>query len=114
MYDHDFPKLRELDPAGMRWDRLCNDLFNETLGEGLKSKIREMEQRFLGKEKMPNKYNKKLTCHNYNEGYCTRSNCRFGQKQGHHNPPKCTRKNFTAYDSKTNQCQTIIQQLSPE
>jgi hypothetical protein len=100
MYDHDFRKLRELDPVGIRWDRLCNDLFNEALGEGLKSKIREMVQRFLGKEKMPNKNNKKLTCHNYNEGYCTRSNCRFGhfchprkscrkwlsQKQGHQNP----------------------------
>jgi hypothetical protein len=36
-----------------------------------------MEQLFLGKEKMPNKNNRKLTCHNYNsKGYCTRSNCR--------------------------------------
>jgi hypothetical protein len=107
MYDHDFRKLRELDPVGIRWDRLCTDLFNEALGEGLKSKIREMEQLFLGKEKMPNKNNRKLTCHNYNnEGYCTRANGRFGhfcqfcggshprkscrkwlsQKQGHQNP----------------------------
>jgi hypothetical protein len=67
-----------------------------------------MEQLFLGKAKMPNKSNKKPTCHNYNnEGYFTRSNCRFGhfcqycggshprklcrkwlnQKQGNQNPP---------------------------
>lgn len=85
-----------------------NDLFDEALGEGLKSKIRGMEQLFLGKAKMPNKSNRKPTCHNYNnEGYFTRSNCRFGhccqycggshprklcrkwlnQRQGNQNPP---------------------------
>lgn len=108
IYDHDFRKLRECDPAGMRWDHLCNDLFNETLGEGLKTKIRGMEQLFLCKAKMPSKSNRKLTYHNYNnESYCKRSNCRFGhfcqycgwshprklcrkwlnQKQGNQNPP---------------------------